>query len=65
MIKYGSHLLEETLKEQFTLDQPLFGNAITSDLTIHSPRVIIPTGCSGGRTVVFTNYSRQSSSKGM
>ena len=65
MVKYSSRLLEESLKELFTLDQPLFGNAITSDLMINSPRVVIPTGCSGGRTVVFANYSRQSSSKGM
>jgi hypothetical protein len=65
MVKYGSRVLEESLKELFTHNQPLFGNSIASDLATNSPRVIIPTSSSDGRTIVFANYSRQSSSKGM
>ena len=56
--QYGSHALEQALREAFKDNEPLFGGSKINSQLSKDLKVIIPIVSGFGKTIAFANYRR-------
>lgn len=61
--KYGTNILDSTLRSIFGEDAPLFGAGHTATGVSSHLKVAVVAGASDGQNIVFGNYNRQQASR--